>query len=485
MFGLFRKLLGKSEPVEAPLQKDTRFDVLNKIAPLRSSSPADTVPSPNSPNSPNSPDLPTAAAAAPAHSFVSREPVLNRNEQIAGYEFSLHEKTQLRLKGEMDLLQKVYDDALLRNLTSLGVNALLGSRLAFVRLSPVSLGNPLIQQLPVNNTVLMLAPARMALDPAHLQPQLDTLRQAGFSYGWLLRKTQMDEHPGLPALAASADYVQIEAAGFDGMEIKLLLKSLLAARPAGLPKIRLIAHELNTFEEFHLCFEGGFDFFLGQFITSRENWHPPKSDINRLRVIELLNLLRGGAEFDIIAKQLKYDPVLTFKLLRYLNSPLMGLQSPVATMDKALIVLGRERFYRWLSLLLFDIKAPGYRERIFTEQALARASFLESLAGQGNLPAQKDQLFMLGLFSLLELLIGQPIEAILAQTRLPEAVHAALLGQPGPYRDALLLAIAAEDRSPQEIEQLAGICGLDALRVSLGSVEALTWANEITSMNDG
>ena len=469
MFDLFRRLLGKGEPKDASLQNAAHLDLLNKFAPLKAVKAAGDVASP----------------AAPIHSFVCREPVLNRNEQIAGYEFNLHEKIQLRLQGEMDLLQKVYDDALLRNLTSLGLNALLGRRLAFVRLSPASLGNPLIQQLPAHNTVLMLTPARQALAPAQIQPQLDAFRQAGFAYGWLLRKNQLAEHPELLALAACADYAQIETAGFDGMDIKLLLKSLSSGRPAELPKLRLIAHELNIFDEFHLCFQGGFDFFLGQFVTSRENWHPPKSDINRLHVIELLNLLRGGAEFDVIARQLTHDPVLTFKLLRYLNSPVMGLQSPVTTMDKALIVLGRERFYRWLSLLLFDLKAPGYRERIFTEQALTRAHFLESLAGQGYLPAQKDQLFILGLFSMLELLMGQPIDAILAQTRLPAPVHDALLGQPGPYLDALLLAVATEGRSPESLEQRAVACGVDAVQVSLRAVEALTWANEITSMNDG
>lgn len=476
MFDRFRRMLGKSAPKDASVQADAGLDLLNKGAPPKSAPAADDVPAQAAP---------AVAVPAPTHSFVCREPVLDRNEQIAGYVFNLHEKTQLRLQGEMDLLQKVYDDALLRNLTSLGVNALLGNRLSFVRLAPVSLGNPLIQRLPVHNTVLIMVPTSQALDPEPIRAQLEALCQMGFAYGWLLRKEQLAEHPALLDLAARADYVQIETPGFDGMDIKLLLKSLSSARPAGLAKIRLIANGLNTFDEFHLCFQGGFDFFLGLFVTSRENWHPPKSNINRLNVIELLNLLRGGAEFNLIAKQLTHDPVLTFKLLRYLNSPVMGLQSPITTMDTALIVLGREKFYRWLSLLLFDIKAPGYSERIFTEQALARAHFLESLAGQGSLPAQKDQLFMLGLFSLLELLMGQPMQAILAQTRLPEAVHEALLGQPGPYRDALLLAIAVEGLSPQEVEQQAVTCGLGALKVSLHAVEALTWANSITSMNDG
>lgn len=473
MLNLLRKLLGKSEPTAVPVAGDDHFAELNKLAPLKSAVTAETSAS-------------EPGETVPDHSFVSREPVLGRNEQIIGYEFNLHEKTQLRLQGQKDLLQKVYDDALLRNLTSLGVTTLLGKRLAFVRISPASLDNPLLKKLPVQNTVLMITPARQALAAEAISSHLNSLRQAGFACGWLIRKNQLAEHPNLLALAASsADYVQIQTAEFDGIEIKLLLKSLLAERPSDLPKIKLVANDLNSYDEFNLCFQGGFDYFLGKFVTSRENWHPPKSDINRLRVIESLNLLRSGAEFDQIAAQLKLDPVLTFKLLRYLNSPVMGMQSPVTTIEKALIVLGRENFYRWLSLLLFDIKAPGYRERIVTEQALARGYFLECMAGQGRVPAQKDQLFILGLFSMLELLMGQPMPAILAQTRLPEAIQEALLGQPGVYRDALLLAIAAEGLSPDECKQQADACGLSAIQVSLFAVEALTWANEVTAMNEG
>lgn len=426
------------------------------------------------------------AVPAPAvHSFVCREPILDRNERIAGYEFILSEKIQSRLQGELELVQKIYDDALLRNLASLDSETLLGSRLAFVQLSPASLGNPLIQHLPAKNTVLLLTPSRNTLEPELVGSRLQTLRAEGYAHGVLLRKAQLDDNPPLLQLAACADFVQIEANGFDGMEIKLLIKSLQAARPAVLPRLRLVASELDAFDDFHLCFQGGFDYFFGRFVTSRENWHPPKSDINRLRVIELLNLLRSGAEFDLIAKQLKLDPILTFKLLRYLNSPLMGLQSAVTTMDKALMVLGREKFYRWLSLLLFDIRTPGYRERVLTEQALARAHFLEGLAAQGNLPANREQLFTLGLFSLLDLLMGQPMSEILAQARVAEAVRDALLDHPGPFRDALLLAIAAEGPSPETLEQRAAVCGVDALQVSLSAIESLAWAHEISSLDAG
>jgi len=420
-----------------------------------------------------------------APSFVCREPLLDRKERIAGYQFSMPEEVELRLQTDFEFLPRIYDDAVLRNLTALGDDALLGPRVAFVRLAPDSLDNPRIRKLPTTNTVLMLAPVRKEPLAETLQPQLEALRQAGYAYGWLLRQPQVAQFPGLPELAAAADYVQIDATGFTGMDLKELLKSIASLRPAGLPKLRLIAGGLNSFDEFNLCFRAGMDLFLGRFVTQRENWHPPASNINRVRVFTLLNLLRSDTEVGAIAQELKHDPVLAFKLLRYINSPLMGLMTPVTGLDKALILLGREKFYRWLSLMLFDFKSPGYKERVLTEQALSRAAFLERLAGQGTVPAQADWLFILGLFSNLDLLMGQAMADLLLQAKLPAPVHDALLGEAGPFADALQLALVAEGQSPIELQRHAARCGLHALPVSQCAMQALAWAHEISSLDGG
>ncbi|MCF8199166.1 MAG: HDOD domain-containing protein [Sulfuritalea sp.] len=415
-------------------------------------------------------------------SFVCREPILDRDKRIAGYQFSLPEKVEQRLKNDFEFLQKVYDDAVLRNLTSLGSEALLGPRLTFVSLSQNSLDNPRIHELPRDNTVLMLAPVHQTLEAGTIQHQLDALRQSGYAYGWMLRQSQVEQFPQLLQLAACADYVQIDATDFNAMDVRLLLKSIAAERPAALAQLRLIAGELNAVDEFHSYFHAGFDFFLGQFVTRRENWHPPKSNLNRLHIIKLLNLLRSEAEVAEIAERFKQDPVLAFKLLRYINSPVMGLLSPIVSLDKALILLGREKIYRWLSLLLFVFQAPGFEERVLTERALSRAYFLESLAAQGNIPAPADSLFMLGLFSLLDQLMGQTMIELLSQARLPESVHQALLDEPGAYRDALLLAIAAEGQSPQDLEKHAELCGLEVQQVSKCAFRSLAWAHEISSL---
>lgn len=469
----FRKLLGNDSQASAKNAKNKekdkeQFRTLNKLAPLKSAPPS--APAPTETDA----MLGVGEGKSDDTSFVCREPLLNRQEQIAGYAFTLNENLQSRLEGKQDLLHRVYDDVLLRSLTSLSVHSLLGHRLAFVKLSPVSLESALVQQLPPENTILMFTAGHQALNPAVQQPQIDMLRRKGFACGWLLSKKLLNEHPDLEQLAALGDYVQFQVSDFDGMEIKTLRKVLASKRPLERGKLRLIAHELNTFEEFNLCFQSNFDLFTGAFITNRENWHPPKSEINRLLALKLLTMLRSDNEdMKTMAEQITADPVMTYKLLRYLNSPAMGLQMPVLTIDKALMVLGRERCYRWLSLLLFDIKQTGFRERMLTEQALTRAFFLESLSGCGRLPDKKDELFILGLFSLLDLLIGHPLPVILEHTRLPQRINAALLGQAGTYYNALQLAKANEESYSTTVEHLATACGLSAQKVLESNIEAL------------
>jgi len=176
---------------------------------------------------------------------------------------------------------------------------------------------------------------------------------------------------------------------------------------------------------------------------------------------------------------------MTFKLLRYLTSPLLGLQQKITSVSQALLIIGRDKFYRWLSLLLFSVRDQGYRERILAEQALTRGRFLESLPGQGGIPPVANDLFLLGLFSLLDVLLGQPLAEIVARVQLPEPVRDALLGQASAWRDALDLAMAYESGDEARLGDAAARCGVDAGRVTEAALEALGWTREITSMEEG
>lgn len=442
-----------------PARQDA-FRQLNTVAPLKymqKETPATTVHS--------------------ASPFVCREAVLDRSEHIGGYEFALGRKLQSRMLEKSALIRRVYDDAMLRNLAPLGVSSLLGARFSFIRLSVDSLKNPLLKAFSNLNTVIMIAPGTITkADLAGVRANLQHFGQIGVKHGWTIDRPC----PEIAEFLHEADFIEIETSALDGIQLKMMCRDFRATQK----RPKLVACELQTSDDFNLCYHCGFDYFMGTFVSSRENWHPAKSEINRLRVFEVLNMIRSGAEFDAIANCLRTEPILTFKLLRYINSPGIGLLQKIDDIQHALVFLGRELFYRWLSLLLFDFNQPGYRERVLNEQALTRARFMQMLAGRGRIPAAADHLFITGLFSLLDVMMSQPLIALLKQVSLPEAVASALKGEPGAMRDALLLAIAVESAAGDEMAAVAALCGLDAREVTGVMIEALAWSQQVISAGE-
>ena len=453
-----------STATPSPIAGD--FARLNAVAPLKEARDAAAPP--------------TDAPRQPASSFVCREGVLNRDERIAGYEFSLHRRLHPRFKDQRTLIRKVYDDALVRDLATLGIGSLLGHRVAFVDIAPASLDNPQLATLPATNTVLLIDPPQdFQPDPEALAPRLAAARDRGFRLGWRIRPTTTI--PG--TLLAACDFAQILTPDFDGLQLADLVRRLRALpRPAGAPALELIASDIGAFDDFHVCFRAGFDYFQGPFITSRENWHPPKSEIDRTHVIQLLNKVRGGADNNELADSTRLDPVLTFKLLRYINSPAIGLQKEITAIDQGLVVLGREKFYRWLSLLLFDVRRAGFTERALVEQALVRARLMERLGGSTHI--NPDHGFLTGLFSLLDEILGQPLEQVLSQVAVPDEVRQALLVRQGPLAPLLTLAIASETGDPEEIAALAGTAGVSPELVNRNLLGSLVWAQEVAQITE-
>lgn len=453
MFASIRRLLGGSPKEPSP---QASFQQLNAVAPLKPST--------------------EGASKENIHSaFICREAILDRNERIAGYEFALGQQVQARMRDKSAVIRRVYDDVMLNNLAPLGVSSLLGERSAVIRLSVESLKSPLLEVLANPNTVIMITPRPIAeIDLAEMRANLAHIKALGFKLGWSINRPR----PEFAEFLHQADFIEIDPAVLDGIQLKAMITELRAANG----EQKLIASRLQTADHFKYCFERGFNYFMGPFVSSRENWHPAKSEVNHVQVFQALELIQSGAEFDTIADCLRTDPILTFKLLRYINSPGIGLLQKINEIQQALMLLGRDRFYRWLSLLLFDSKKPGYQENVLTEQALTRARFMEMLAGKGRAPANADQLFLTGLFSLMHVMLEQPLEEVLKQVALPEAVASALRDEPSAMRDALKLAIAVES-GHGDMAAAAAQCGVDASVVAGMMIEALAWSQLIVAVS--
>jgi len=196
-------------------------------------------------------------------------------------------------------------------------------------------------------------------------------------------------------------------------------------------------------------------------------------------IIRALNLVRDEADVAELEEELKADPVVSYRLMLHVNSVGMGFPRQIKSYRQAVTVLGFHQLYRWLVTLLVTAD-PSDRGSAIGRNAIIRGRFME-LMGQAHFrDSPPDDFFVVGVFSLLELLFGEPMQVLIGDLRIGEPVRAALVDRQGPY--APLLALAEAIESAEESAIAAAMEILPALPIEAvfeAYEKALTWAEAI------
>ncbi len=190
-----------------------------------------------------------------------------------------------------------------------------------------------------------------------------------------------------------------------------------------------------------------------------------------------MDMVRQNADVRELENVLKRDAALSYKLFRYINNVGFGLGVEIQSLRHAVTMLGYSPLYRWLSLLLATASTNSH-SAVLMQTAIVRGRFAE-LAGQGILPKNEaENLFVVGMFSLLDRLLGIPMEEILEKIHLSEPVSQALLTREGMYGPFLALAEACESNNG-DIGALADAIFVNARQVNEAHLAALAWAHSI------
>lgn len=378
-------------------------------------------------------------------------------------------------------------------------------RIAGYLLRPVSL----LEGVPVAGTDLLdaingerlarLGERRLAVLPLTLRQwrEADFRPLAGPGRYFLLKAESPDERAALPEAVAEllAGGVQVAVAHADagadqalaGTAQMLVLRLHDLSLPAleqqvaqlrrRHPDLRLVVDEVGSWDEYRFLRSLGIAYCLGPFAT-QPDVTDQRDEVSqgRLVVIDMMNHLRGDADLSELAVVAKRDPAVVVKLLEMANSPVYGLARQVATIEEAIMLLGRETLYRWLALAMFRVDSTSAHDETLMVIALSRASFLEGMAPEGD-RRMAGELFLVGLLSLIDSLLKMPMAKILERMNLPPQVAEVLLGSDGPYARYLMLVMAMERAHMQRVGTLCTLLELDVAEVVATYGEAVTWAS--------
>jgi len=195
-------------------------------------------------------------------------------------------------------------------------------------------------------------------------------------------------------------------------------------------------------------------------------------------IVELINRVDREEPADRLEAVLKTDPTLAFRLMRYINSPAFGLSVEINSFRHAIMVLGYNRLKRWLALLLASAsKDPNVKPAMYA--AVRRGLLMEELGRAAVDADQRSEMFICGVFSLLDRLMGQPLSELMRSIPVPEAVRVALVEGTGPYHAQLELVRAIEAESIYDIRAAADAVLLGLPEVNRAVLRALAGAKQL------
>lgn len=396
--------------------------------------------------------------------FIVREPLLDPRQRVIGYELSWqHHDGKVPSDQELeDLVAFVAE-----HVNHAEHGWLLRDKVLFLDAVPEMLSLDALHALPPERTVLTLN-IRKLTDP-DVRAAVQAVRVGGV--GVSIRGADLKLLGR--NLSPYASYVEVQFAGSD---VATQARTYAAARHAA---VRMVGRPVATWADFDACATLGLDAFVGKLHLTPRPGNPVKGmNPTQSTILQLMQLVQNNEDLPKLENILKRDPALTYKLLSYINSAGFGAARRVESLRQAIALMGYAPLYRWLVLLLATASSSGYSP-VLMETAVVRGRLAE-LLGSTALRGEGEHLFVAGMFSLLDRLLGLPMQEVLETVPLPEEVVRALVSREGRYGPYLALAEACELNS-KLVAGLAESLDISPLEVNKAHLSALAWAQSVAA----
>ncbi len=403
--------------------------------------------------------------STPQEVFLARQPILDRQSRVAGYEVLYRDSADARsahIEDESRVAERV-----MRNVfRSVGAGAVLGSHRGFFNVSAEVLESPMIEHLPRDRVVLEI------LESVPPTPDIAARCRQLKERGFVLALDDYVAGDAREPLVDLVEYVKLDLPALREHELPALVERL-ARRP-----LRLVAEKVETRPEFERCRRLGFHLFQGYYFARPANLSGTSLDPVRAALIELLRMLARGASAEELAAPFRLHGSLGVALLRIANAEAPASSQRIGSIPQALATLDEARLRRWLAILLFAEDDLASVSTPLLETAALRGRLLELLVrGLGSRcdPAQEGCAFLTGMLSLADVLVGLPRSELIPSLRLAPEITAAIVDGEGVLGEILALAEALERADFGAVAERLASLGICPGGLAAAEIEACGW----------
>ncbi|MDD2609040.1 MAG: HDOD domain-containing protein [Giesbergeria sp.] len=396
--------------------------------------------------------------------MIARQAIVNAQHVVIGYELFNRSRPETTHTAATDVA------LVFTALSHAGSDELVGKKLIFVNCTHESLVGGHLELVDPEKVVLEIPPLGHAAaeEVAARLPTLAALRARGFRLAFNHTVLQSAYMPWL----ALADYIKLDLSLLAADQLAVLIGYAKRHTQA-----HLIAEKVETAQQYDMVSSQGVQMFQGYWFARPALVRAKLVSPAQSSILELINLVRKQASTEAIEEVLKKDAGLAFNLMRLINSSGFGLAREISSFRQAVMLMGLKKLFRWAALLLTTSRNGGTPPSV-GQTAVVRGRLMELLALEKKLPQDEtDQAFVVGIFSLLDTMLGMTMDAALGLVSVPPSTEAALLHNAGVLGHLLTLAKACETGDDAAFDHAATALQLSSQQINNAHLQALAWAD--------
>jgi c-di-GMP-related signal transduction protein len=395
---------------------------------------------------------------------VARQPIFDIRKKISGYELLFRDQTA-RYNPNVD--GDVATSTVLANsYFSIGMDSLVGDKKSFINFTQSLLQQKYPLLLPKEATVIEI------LENVQPTPKLISACMEMARKGYTFALDDFTYAPELQPLIELAHIIKFDFRLTSAEIIQDYLRKIKRQ-----DNLILLAEKIETHEEFQQALDMGFNLFQGFFFCKPELISGKEIPGNQLALLQIMAAV-NRPEFDIgeIETLIAPDVSLAYKLLRYINSAFFAKAQKISSIQQALVYMGETEIRRFVSLIAMSNLAqdkPGELIRA----ACVRGKFCELLGGVIQQQVAPSELFTLGMFSLIDAILDQPMQIVMKELPLANDIKTALIDRKGRLIGYLLLVETYEKGQWEQMTKVAQVMKIQEEKLPELYLEACKWSN--------
>jgi c-di-GMP-related signal transduction protein len=397
--------------------------------------------------------------------FVARQPIFDKEENVYGYELLF--RSGLENCFTCNNPDQATTSVIVDSFLLFGIETLTSGRYAFLNFTDDLILKRYATLLPNQQVVIEILES--------VNPNTELINACKFlkSQGYRLALDDFEYHPDLVPLIKIADLIKVDIQKTPLAQWKDIRKNLPIN---GAP---LLAEKVETREQFREARELGFRYFQGFFFGQPETFSTREIQGCKLNYLQLVKEINEEQpNFKKIEDLVQREPMLCYKLFRFLNSPIFAFSREIKSIQHALVLLGINEVRKWISVVALAAMGADKPSALMTA-LIIRAKFCEKLAPLVHKDGQSLEYFLMGLLSMIETILDSPRAQILNQVAASPDVKAALLEGNGPLKPVLDLVVATEKGAWQEISHFSAQLDISEETLMESYMGAIKWGNEV------